>query len=100
MPRYFFHMATKDHQISDENGKQLKDLAAAHDHALHLIHRTMCSLREEQTAGWMIKVTPDSDGPSLTVLFPRFIPTAFRRATQLGLAGLLTPLVPRFICLM
>jgi Domain of unknown function (DUF6894) len=85
MPRFFFHMATRTEQVSDENGKELRDLAAAHDHALHLIYRAMCSLREEQTVGWMIKVATEAESTTLTVLFPRrHIPSPFSRTAPLG----------------
>ena len=88
MPRYFFHMATRADQVSDENGKELKDLAAAHDHALHLIHRAMCSLRDEQMSGWMIKIDPEIEGTSLTVLFPRRHIPVPSCSTRFGAFGL------------
>jgi Domain of unknown function (DUF6894) len=94
MARYFFHMATRTQQISDEKGKEVKDLAEAHEHALHLIHRAMCSLRSEQTSGWMIKVLPESGGTSLTVLFPtRHILVPSGTLSEAGILGLLFPIL-------
>jgi hypothetical protein len=63
-------MATRREQLCDEKGKELRDLSAAHEHALHLIHRAMSYLAKEDTRGWMIKIATATDTAPLTVLFP------------------------------
>ena len=71
MPQFFFHMESKRTQLRDEKGKNLSDLGAAHEHAMHMVYRTLCAVPAEDTEGWMIKIaTPDGQTP-LTVLFPR-----------------------------
>jgi hypothetical protein len=39
MNRFFFHLASKDNTIWDEKGRDFTDLAAAHRHAMLLIHK-------------------------------------------------------------
>ena len=71
MARYFFHMATKGKQVDDAKGKELHDLTAAHEHALHLIYRAMSCLCERDTAGWMVKIGASDGTVPLTVIFPQ-----------------------------
>ena len=63
MPRFYFHVSTIDDVFPDEEGVELADLAAAHDCALRIMHRTMLSDPEEQNwRGWMIKIA-DAKNP-------------------------------------
>ena len=39
MPKYFFHMATKDQQVTDKHGRTFDDLSDAHMHAVALIYK-------------------------------------------------------------
>jgi hypothetical protein len=73
MPHYFFHMTGRGEQLCDENGKDLRDLSAAYDHALCVIQWLMPYLDEEDTRGWMINVATANGAAPLTVLFPRCI---------------------------
>jgi hypothetical protein len=78
MNRFFFHLASKDNTIWDEKGRDFTDLAAAHRHAMLLIHK-MVALDDVDWAGWSINVTDASYGSVLSVLFP---PTYCRPARQ------------------
>ena len=70
MTRFFFHLSSKDRHIRDPNGRELNDLAAAHRHAMHLIHK-MVLLSNMDWQGWSITVADAGDQSVLNVLFPQ-----------------------------
>jgi hypothetical protein len=70
MIRFFFHLASKDNTIWDEKGRDLTDLAAAHRHAMLLIHKFL-ALDDSDWDGWSIKVTDGTQRSVLSVLFPQ-----------------------------
>jgi len=71
LPRFYFHVSTMDDVFPDEEGVELADLAAAHDCALRIMHRTMLSDPEEQNwRGWMIKIADAKSRTLLTLLYP------------------------------
>jgi hypothetical protein len=71
LPRFYFHVSTMDDVFPDEEGVELADLAAAHDCALRIMHRTMLSDPEEQNwRGWMIKIADAKRRTLLTLLYP------------------------------
>jgi hypothetical protein len=72
MDRFFFNLASKERTIWDSKGKELGDLAAAHRHAMLLIHKmTLLDLDEVYWQGWSINVTDANYRSLLSVLFPR-----------------------------
>jgi hypothetical protein len=71
MPKFFFHMATKGHQVTDKIGRTLDSLSDAHTHAVDLIYRSCAHLEPKDTEGWMINVADASGRSLLIVLFPR-----------------------------
>ena len=77
MHHFFFHFSCKGTLIEDTRGRECADLATAHHHALHLIHR-MVALDDVDWRGWSIKVTDTNDRSILNVLFPQvsYCPTA------------------------
>ena len=75
MPKFFFHMATKGHQVTDKIGCTLDSLSDAHTHAIGLIHRSCAHLEPKDTEGWMINVADASGRGLLIVLFPRRFPS-------------------------
>jgi hypothetical protein len=70
MNRFFFHLASKDDRIFDAKGRQFSDLAAAHRHAMLLIHK-MVLLDDMDWRGWSINVTDAGHRSVLSVLFPQ-----------------------------
>jgi hypothetical protein len=70
MNRFFFHLASKDNTIFDDKGRELIDLAAAHRHAMLLIHK-MVALDDVDWRGWSINVADASQRSVLSVLFPQ-----------------------------
>jgi hypothetical protein len=76
MSRFFFHLASKENNILDTNGREFSDLATAHRHAVLLINK-MILLGDVEWQGWSINVT-DANGRSvLSVLFPVTSPPIF-----------------------
>jgi hypothetical protein len=70
MNRFFFHLTSKDNNIVDAKGYELNDLAAAHRHAMLLIHKIVLS-NDMDWRGWSINVSDASNRSVLSVLFPR-----------------------------
>ncbi|MET0531972.1 MAG: hypothetical protein ABW003_27185 [Microvirga sp.] len=72
MQRYFFHFLCKEEEfVSDTKGHELEDLAAAHRHAMQLIHK-MIAHDDLDWKGWSIKITDASGRSVLSVLCPQF----------------------------
>jgi hypothetical protein len=69
MTRFFFHLSSKDQDIRDPNGRELGDLAAAHRHAVQLIHKIVV-LHDMDWRGWSIIVADAGDQSVFSVLFP------------------------------
>jgi Domain of unknown function (DUF6894) len=70
MDRFFFHLASKDDTIFDTNGREFSDLAAAHRHAMQLIHKLVV-LDDMDWRGWSINVADANNQSALSVLFPQ-----------------------------
>jgi hypothetical protein len=70
MNRFFFHIASKDDSVFDTKGGEFSDLAAAHRHAMLLIHK-MVLLDDMDWQGWSINVTDANNRSVLSVLFPQ-----------------------------
>jgi hypothetical protein len=71
MNRLFFHFWSRRRLIRDTEGRELSDLAAAHRHAMLLIHKAAVLLDEADWRGWSVKVTDDAGRTVLNVLFPQ-----------------------------
>jgi hypothetical protein len=70
MIRFFFNVASKGTTISDTKDREFADLAAAHRHAMQLIHK-MVLLDGAGWEGWYIKITDLENRSLLSVLFPQ-----------------------------
>jgi hypothetical protein len=68
MIRFFFNV--EGTTISDTKGREFADLAAAHRHAMQLIHK-MVLLDGAGWEGWYIKITDLENRSLLSVLFPQ-----------------------------
>jgi hypothetical protein len=80
MQRFYFHFASKDRFVHDDQGAELGGLASAHLHALRLIVRTMRFMPEAEPERWTVQIADDKGAVLLTVLFP----SADRRGSLLG----------------
>jgi hypothetical protein len=71
MPRYYFHLASKQKQLRDPDGRELPDLDAAHRHAVKMIDKMMLYLPHEDFDGWVVEVCNAADAVELVVLVQR-----------------------------
>ena len=71
MQHYFFHMASKDHLLLDNLGRELHSLAAAHQYAVRLIFKSRAYMAPEDIEGWRINIADIASRVQLVVLFPR-----------------------------
>ena len=71
MNRLFFHFWSRRRLIRDTEGRELSDLAAAHRHAMLLIHKAAVLLDELDWHGWSVRVTDEAGHTVLNVLFPQ-----------------------------
>jgi len=71
MNRFFFHFASKQEFVRDNEGRECPDLAAAHQHAMLMMRKAARLLSDEvEWRGWSIKVTDEAGRTVLSVLFP------------------------------
>jgi hypothetical protein len=71
MPRFYFHISSRENVFPDEEGVELADLATAHDCGTQIMHRTMLyDPEEEDWGGWMIKIADAKGRSLLTLLYP------------------------------
>jgi hypothetical protein len=88
--RFFFHFSSREDFVLDSDGAELKDLRAAHAHALGIIRDMMAMFSDaEDWRGWRIKITDTDWRTVLTVLFPD-------RASNLSAGPRLHPGSPAF----
>ena len=80
MPRFYFHFASKDRFVHDDQGADIEGLASAHLHALRLIVRTLRFMDGAEPERWTVQVADDKGHVRLTVLFP----SVERRDSTLG----------------
>jgi hypothetical protein len=69
--RFFFHFSSREDSVLDADGVELKDLKAAHAHALGIIADMIAMFSDaEDWRGWRIEITDTNWRTLLTVLFP------------------------------
>jgi uncharacterized protein DUF6894 len=57
MPRYYFHLASKDSRISDDDGKELASLSDAYEHARKLIDQILFHVGHEDAEAWKVIIS-------------------------------------------
>jgi hypothetical protein len=81
MDRFFFHFSHRTEIVRDGKGRELRDLSAAHRHAMALIHKALL-LDEVDWRGWSVRIADADDRSMLSVLFPQ--PTCSRFGRRSG----------------
>ena len=82
MPRFYFHLSSKDDHIPDDSGKELATLNDAHEHARRLIHKILFHVGHDDAEAWKVVILNDEHDAQMIVPFsvsPMF--GAQRRAT-------------------
>jgi hypothetical protein len=67
MPRYFFHLVSRENMVRDDQGVYLSELSAAHWYGLKLQYQIRQYSREPACV-WMVKVSDDSGATPLVIL--------------------------------
>ena len=69
MPRFYFHLASKDSHIQDDSGKGLATLNDAYEHARKLIHKILFHVGHEDAAARKVIVLNDDHDAQMIVPF-------------------------------
>ena len=76
MPRFHFNFSSPEESLVDSDGVELKDLKAAHAHALQIIDDMVAMFSDaEDWHGWRIDVTDADWSTVLIVMFPNSVTT-------------------------
>jgi hypothetical protein len=70
MPRFYFHLTSKDSRISDDSGKELSSLNDAFDHARGLVEKIWLYTSHDDTEEWNVTVSNDDFDALLIVPIP------------------------------
>jgi len=71
LPRYYFHIKSKQRNIQDETGQVFGSTWEAYIRARDIIRKCLQYTDIQEDEQWMIKVCNDVGDAKLVVLFPR-----------------------------
>jgi hypothetical protein len=57
MPRFYFHLTSKDSNIPDDAGKELDDLNDAYEHAWTLIYKILFHIGDDDAKTWKVVIS-------------------------------------------
>ena len=69
MPRFSFHLASKDAHIPDDIGKELATLNDAYQHARKLIHKILFHVGYENAEAWKVVISNDEHDAQMIIPF-------------------------------
>jgi hypothetical protein len=70
MPRFYFHLVSKDSHTSDDNGKELATLNDAYEHARKLIDKILFHVGSDDAKAWKVVISNDQNDARIIVPFP------------------------------
>jgi hypothetical protein len=70
MPRFYFHLTSKDSRIPDESGKELNTLNDAYVYARNLIDKILFHVGYDDAEAWKVIISNDSYEAQMIVPFP------------------------------
>jgi hypothetical protein len=70
MPRFYFHLTSKDSRIPDESGKELNTLNDAYVYARTLIDKVLFHVGYDDAEAWKVIISNDSYEAQMIVPFP------------------------------
>jgi len=76
MPRFYFHLASKDSHIPDSFGKELETLHDAYMHARKLIDKILVRVGHDDAEAWKVIILNDAHYAQMIVPFA--VSNAFR----------------------
>ncbi len=69
MPRFYFHLASKDANIPDDSGKEFDTLNDAHMHARKLIEKITFHVGHDDAEAWKVVISNNEHDPQMIVPF-------------------------------
>jgi hypothetical protein len=76
MPRFYFHLASKDTRIPDDRGKELATMNDAYGHARKLIDQMLFHIGYDEAEAWKIIISNDENDGQMIVSFPLCYPVS------------------------
>jgi Domain of unknown function (DUF6894) len=81
MPRFYFHLTSKNSHIPDDAGKELDSLNDAYEHAWALIYKILFHIGDDDAKGWKVVISNEEHDAQIIVPFPASSSLAQRRKT-------------------
>jgi hypothetical protein len=78
MPRFYFHVTSKDSHTPDDVGKELDSLNDAYEHAWALIYKILFHVGDDAKA-WKVVISNEEHDAQIIVPFPASSFVARRR---------------------
>jgi hypothetical protein len=69
MPRFYFHLTSKENNIPDDSGKELDTLTDAYEHARALIDKILFHVGHDDAEVWKVVISNDQDDAKMIVPF-------------------------------
>jgi hypothetical protein len=69
MPRFYFHLRSKEHHILDDSGKELDNLNDAYEHAQKLIDKILSHVGHDDEDLWKVVISNDEHDAQMIVPF-------------------------------
>jgi hypothetical protein len=76
VPRFYFHLASKDSNIPDDGGKELANMNEAYKHAQKLIDQILFHVGYDDAEAWKVIISNDEDDSQMIVSFPLCYPVS------------------------
>ena len=70
MPRFYFHLTSKDSHIPDDAGKELDSLNDAYEHAWTLIYKILFHVGNDDAKAWKVVISNEEHDAQIIVPFP------------------------------
>ena len=69
MPRFYFHLKSKQSRIPDDKGKNLETLNEAYEHGRKLVDKILQHVGYDDANEWKVIVSNDEDDAQLVLPF-------------------------------
>jgi hypothetical protein len=69
MPRFYFHLKSKQSRIPDDQGKNLETLNEAYEHGRKLVDKILQHVGYDDANEWKVIVSNDEDDAQLVLPF-------------------------------
>jgi hypothetical protein len=69
MPRFYFHVRSKENNIPDDSGKELDTLIDVYEHARTLIDKILLHVGHDDADLWKVVISNDKDDAQMIVPF-------------------------------